>query len=272
MKYRFQVQISHSIEDITPLFAGMSATPPNHTWGPGHVKYATIHRVLSGRGRLFVRGNSYHLQEGDAFIVMPGEVAKWEADETDPWSYKWVGFAGKIAGQFNQLPTVFKAPDWMFAHVTPDIEEHLNSNLGYLLAGDLLHLYGTLVKPQDGRQDYIMLALDFIQQHFAKELTIQMIADHVGLNRDYFARLFKQKTGRTLQDYIMDTRTKEAQRLMYLGYSIKEAALHSGFKDPSNFSKRYKKEHGVSPKQWKAEIHDPNSVRKRFDLQKENIV
>lgn len=261
MGTKFQIGFNKGLKDINPLVAGQADLVAGHTWGPSSTNDVLIHKVLHGRGTLYVKGQTYHLKAGDAFIIMPGEIAKWVADDRDPWSYQWIGFLGELSADFAQLPTVFRAPDWMFSHLTPDIIDP-DDNLEYLLAGDLLHLYGTMLKPQKQRQDHIQRTVEYIHTNFARELTTQMIADHVGLNKDYLARLFKQKTGRTLQEHIMQMRMDEANRCLYLGMSVKEAASRCGFKDTANFSKLFKKRTGVSPKQWKKEIHDPYSNRR----------
>lgn len=267
MGAKFQVGFNKGLLDLNPINAGMSDLHAGHTWGPGSVNYVLIHKVTRGHGTLYARGKRYCLGAGDAFIIMPGEVANWVADSEDPWSYCWIGFVGALSGAFAQLPSVFSAPTWMFSHLTDEIVDP-EDNLEYLLAGDLLHLYGTLIKSKKQRQDHVMRSIDYIRAHFAEDLTIQQIADHVGLNRDYLARLFKKKTGKTLQEQITKTRIEEAFRCLYLDMSVKEAAARSGFKDTTNFSKLFKKREGVSPKQWKKEIHDPNSPRRFMPDQK----
>lgn len=262
MGAKFQVRFNKGLLDLNPIIAGEADLNPGHQWGPASVDHVLIHKILHGHGTFYAHGKTYHLTKGDAFIINPGEIADWIADSKDPWSYQWIGFTGRLAGEFSQLPSVFPAPDWMFSHLNGDIVDP-DDNLEYLLAGDLMHLYGTLIKSKKQRQDHVLAAIEYIRAHFAEDLTIQQIADHVGLNRDYLARLFKKKTGKTLQDQITRIRMDEGHRCLYLDMSVKEAAIHSGFKDAANFSKLFKKINGVSPKQWKKEIHDPNS-RRRF--------
>lgn len=261
MGARFQIGFNKNLRDLNPVCAGQADLVPGHVWGPDCVNHVLIHKIVRGQGTLYSRGQKYVVKTGEAFIIMPGEVAKWVADQDDPWSYQWIGFVGDLASEFSQLPSVFTAPDWMFSHLTLNIIDP-NNNLEYLLAGDLMHLYGTLLRPQKQRQDHIQRAIEYINANFTEELTIQMIADHVGLNRDYFARLFKRKTGKTAQQQLLHVRLNEAHRCLYLDMSVKEAALRSGFKDVSNFSKLFKQRTHVSPKQWKKEIHDPNSPRR----------
>ena len=50
--------------------------------------------ILRGRGIYQHRGITYTLSQGDAFLIPPIEITYYQADETDPWSYAWVGFDG----------------------------------------------------------------------------------------------------------------------------------------------------------------------------------
>ena len=261
MGAKFQIGFNKGLLDLNPINAGQADLAPGHVWGPGSVGNVLIHKVLRGQGTLYCRGQTHHLTAGDAFIIMPGEVAKWIADKDDPWSYQWIGFGGRLAAEFSQLPSPFPAPEWMFSHLSEDITDP-DDNLEYMLAGDLMHLYGTLIRSKKQRQDHALRAIEYIRAHFSENLTIQQISDHVGLNRDYLARLFKRKTGRTLQEQITKIRIEEAYRCLYLDMSVKEAAMYAGFRDTANFSKLFKKMEGISPKQWKKEIHDPNSHRR----------
>lgn len=264
MKYRFQINLETKLDDINPIHIGEATLPPGHTWGPSSINYVMIHKIVSGHGTLFSRGRTYRPKAGDAFILMPGEIAKWVADTEDPWHYQWVSFTGKLSNDFGQLEPVFQPPENTLLHFKVDAD-NAPPNLGHLLAGDLMHLYAMMLVAEKVQPDHVLRAINYIQLHHAEDLTIQTISDHVGLNRDYFARLFKQKTGMTLQAHIMAVRVHTAQQLMYDGYSVKESALLSGFKDPSNFSKYYKRINGVSPKQWKKEIRNPSSGRRTYE-------
>ena len=97
----------------------------------------------------------------------------------------------------------------------------------------------------------IQRAIDYIEVSYMHPLTIKDIADFVGLNQYYLSKLFKEKTGHTLQQHILDVRLAEAKRYLLLSYAVKEAATLSGFKDVANFSKIFKREFGRNPTQWR---------------------
>ena len=84
-----------------------------------------------------------------------------------------------------------------------------------------------------------------------QEISVDKISKLLGLDRRYLVRLFKEKTGQTIQDYIISVRMDEACRQLSLGRSIGEAANLCGYHDACNFSKMFKKHYGVSPMNWK---------------------
>lgn len=53
-----------------------------------------IHSILDGKGIYLARGRKLELSAGDAFLIVPGEPVYYEADETEPWTYAWMGFHG----------------------------------------------------------------------------------------------------------------------------------------------------------------------------------
>lgn len=250
MRKNFQLMMNKHLRELNPIMVGEGAQLPGGVWGPSSIDYCLIHKVLSGRGTFYIKDMAYQLQAGQGFILPPGEVASWRSDETDPLEYQWVGFTGELANAFSQAPTVFTAPEWMFSHVNTDLKDP-EDTLCYMITGDLFHLYGFLRNEGKERQDYIRQIVDYILDNFTRNLTVQEIADHVGLNRDYASKIFKKKTGMTIQKRISEARFTESIRYLYMGYPVKEAANLSGFKDVSTFSKQFKRRYGINPKDWK---------------------
>ena len=205
--------------------------------------------MCKGRGTLFSRGQAHKVGPGQAFIILPDEHASYRADDEDPWLYHWVGFTGTLSGRFSVLPPVFDAPEEMFRHVR-DLREP-DDNLEYQLASDLFLLYSQLIRPQKYRHDYIRATIDYIQASYGSKLTLKSIADHVGMNPDYLSRIFRKKTGTTLQAHILDVRITNAKEYLRRGYSAKEAAMMCGFNDPATFTRLFKKAGNPCPTEWR---------------------
>ena len=73
---------------------GCSQTAPLHSFGPASKPHYLIHYVLSGKGHFRFHDKEYRLEAGYGFLIQPNELAFYQADAKDPWSYLWVGFAG----------------------------------------------------------------------------------------------------------------------------------------------------------------------------------
>src|SRR5574344_1557383 len=76
---------------------GCSKTEPLHSFGPAAKPHYLIHFVLIGKGIFRFGDKEYHLEADYGFLIEPEELAFYQADEKDPWTYVWVGFAGSEA-------------------------------------------------------------------------------------------------------------------------------------------------------------------------------
>lgn len=250
MSYMYQSLMNKNLQDLNPVLAGRSACPPGCHTIPDARHSTLIHYVAKGKGTLHLGQKNYPVREQQAFIILPGQAASYTADLDDPWEVCWVGFTGQLSEAFGRLSPVFDVPEEMFINLkTADLEAE---GAAYHLAADLFYIYGTYLHVNAKRLDYIRAALEYIQANYAEALTVQQIADHVGLNRYYLSRLFKKKTSRSVQEQILDVRLSEARRYLILGYSVKETAMLCGYSAPSIFSKLFKKEYGMSPSAWKS--------------------
>lgn len=70
---------------------GCSQTAPLHSFGPASKPHYLIHYVLSGKGHFRFHDKEYRLEAGYGFLIQPNELAFYQADAKDPWSYLWVG-------------------------------------------------------------------------------------------------------------------------------------------------------------------------------------
>lgn len=94
----------------------------------------------------------------------------------------------------------------------------------------------------------IRLAIGYIHSHIYDKITLDEIANEVGLSKFHFVREFKKATGMTLITYINSIRCLHAKKLLLNGeLSIHEVAFKCGFDNNSYFSKTFKKHIGVLP-------------------------
>lgn len=90
--------------------------------------------------------------------------------------------------------------------------------------------------------------LDYIQLHHAEELPLDDAADSMGLNKEYFCRLFKKNMGVSYLQYVYQVRTTAFCRdLETTDDPISEIAERHGFKDPKMLNQYFREIYGCTP-------------------------
>jgi len=101
---------------------------------------------------------------------------------------------------------------------------------------------------EDAAVGHVRTALEYIKKNLGKKLSVDEVAEHVGLSKYYFLRIFKRVTGYTMTRYVNMIRCEYAKELLESGkHSIKEVALLCGFENYSYFTNVFKAYSGVLP-------------------------
>lgn len=92
----------------------------------------------------------------------------------------------------------------------------------------------------------------YIADRLADDLSLTGIAEYAGHNSSYLSRLFKQKNGVGIAEYITDCRIRTAQEMLSdPGYRIQDIASASGFVSVQYFYRVFKKIAGMTPQEWR---------------------
>lgn len=107
-------------------------------------------------------------------------------------------------------------------------------------------------------REMIEKGLLFIQEHFRENISIDMIANHVGYSKFHFCRKFKEVTGCTVNTYINMQRISYAkERFLNEKSVVGEVAEESGFQNAAYFSQIFRKYVKCSPGEYKKRIAKP---------------
>lgn len=93
----------------------------------------------------------------------------------------------------------------------------------------------------------------YIHDNYASPLRLETLADLVGMSPVSFSRFFRQRTGRTLSEYIVDIRLGYAARMLVdSSKNISEICYECGFNNLSNFNRTFKAKRNYTPRDFRA--------------------
>ena len=97
--------------------------------------------------------------------------------------------------------------------------------------------------------------IEFIEAHLDERLTLETLAEIVGLSPFHFARAFKDATGVSPYRYVCDHRLLKAQRMLIAGQEpLGDVARACGFGSPSHFSSAFTRSRQISPREYRSQF------------------
>ena len=274
--YKFDVFRSDKNIDLTLFQYGWENCAPLHSYGPAKRNHYLFHFIFGGKGYLSSNDSAgqthlYKLEAGQGFLICPGQVNTYYADEKTPWEYAWLEFDGVKALEYMEMAGL--GWDRPVYHLKKREE-------GALLKEELMaivdnpyrssinqigHLYlffdalirssvnrKTMVQSGKMRDTYIKEAISFIEMNYGRAISVEDIADFCNINRSYLNRLFKESTGKTLQNFLMYYRMNRAAELLKVSeLTVNEIGKRCGYQNQLHFSRAFKTIFGLSPMQWK---------------------
>ncbi len=103
---------------------------------------------------------------------------------------------------------------------------------------------------QENRQ--VQTAKTYIQEHYSENIKLEDVAEQVYLAPTYFGVLFKKEVGEPFSSYLTSVRIEKAKELLHdVRYNIAEIANAVGYQDKRYFSKLFKEQVGVTPKEYR---------------------
>ena len=95
---------------------------------------------------------------------------------------------------------------------------------------------------------------NYMYRHCDQELNLETVAKTFGMNYSYFSRMFKEKSGENVSQYITKIRIDRAKKLLFAGKSLETAAGMVGY-DAAYLVKKFKKATGMTPHQYLEKEH-----------------
>lgn len=104
----------------------------------------------------------------------------------------------------------------------------------------------------DTNSRHINVCKEYIYSHIKERITVEDLADVLGVSASYLSRLFKKETGDSVSTYIRTQKIEMAKNLLqYSEYSMIEIANRLSFSSQSHFIQQFRESVGMIPKKYR---------------------
>lgn len=257
--------------------------------------YYEFYFFLEGAISMHISGQPHQLKSGDVLLIPPG-ISHFATNHNPEIPYR--RFVFWIQPDYvNQLHSLSPCYTYILqlasenqyyrfhydalsfhsiqAKIFRIIEENLSSHFGKeasvtLCINDLLLYMNRTVyemkHPESLREEQNLYhnVMQYIEGHLEEELSLDQIAQAFYVSKYHVAHIFKEHMGISLHQYITKKRLARCRDSILSGVSISKAFSLYGFSDYSSFFRAFKKEYGISPKEYR-EQHVPEYISRQYD-------
>ena len=238
--------------------------------------YHDFHKVvifISGKAAYHIEGKAYQLKPWDILLVNRHAIHRPEIDSSVPYERFILWIQNDIPWQ-ELLKCFQKANDRSYNLV------RLNSALQEKMKDILFELENSAKSDEYGREiltqslflqfmvylnriflekqyifdkksytfdSQIANILQYINHNLKEDLSVEALSAKYYVSKYHLMRKFKQETGYTIHNYIVNKRLLMARTLISNGMPVTKAAQESGFAEYSTFSRAYRKQFKTTP-------------------------
>ena len=122
----------------------------------------------------------------------------------------------------------------------------------YELSEKLLDRLDGQIHADDKKTDDMVLSklLQYIDEHFAENISLQDAAEKVFFSTAYCSRFFKEKMGKNFSDYLLDVRMKHAVKLLRANKKITDIGKECGYRNASYFARVFREYYNCTPSEY----------------------
>lgn len=229
--------------------------------------------VTEGQGTLSYKNQTYTMKKGDCAFIDCRNKYSQSSSPDNLWSLKWVHFNGSNLGQiYMKYLERGGAPSFsvkneqssFFNEVLDSIMEvassssytrdmKINEELSKLLTLLMEYSWNPEKTKNPGTKSLnISNVKIFIDQKFEAKLSLDDVAKQFNVNKSYLLRVFKENTGLTVNNYILQRRILKAKNeLRFSNKTLELIAEECGFDGANYFIRIFKKIEGITPGEYR---------------------
>lgn len=246
----------------------------------GRIDYQLIY-VASGRGYFYFNHSLEPtiVEAGNMVLYHPEEFQKYEYYGKDHASIFWIHFTGNSIEEMflkygldpdrNVLPSgtkSFYAQSFEQIILELQLQKEFYEDSAALLFSQLLMMAGRH-RGELSNSRYVPLrevdeVIIYFREHYHETINIESFIETKGYGVRSFFRKFRQYTGLTPLQYLLEIRLSNAMKLLETtNFQINEISRLVGYDNALYFSRLFHKHTGVSPKEYRNAIHKGQGSR-----------
>lgn len=123
---------------------------------------------------------------------------------------------------------------------------------------------GAELRRKEATTDFVERGLRYMEQNYNfPQLSLEIVADEVGRSANYFSHLLSQRKKKTFRKLLREIRIKQAKQLLRETlYGVQEISGKVGYTDPNYFSRVFREEIGMSPRDYQQQEKSKVSFKK----------
>ena len=117
------------------------------------------------------------------------------------------------------------------------------------------------IKPAPGHGSIGEAVRYIVENAGDRQLSLQNLLEHIGASKSTFSRQFRNETGQTYSEFVLDVRLEKVRHLLLsTDLNIAEIAYDSGFGCLSSFNQAFRQKWGVSPRDYRQHEDDASTT------------
>ncbi len=261
--------------DIRLSFCCCHRYNPSESFGPIVPNRYVLNIVEAGRGVLDHSNRRFSIAAGQAFVLFPDRPVSWKADSIEPWNYIGIELAGKDVERFiERLGITPQMPIIDFASPHKALESayelFVECEKKYQNQFSISGCFSNLLECLDeslvdrkfpAKNFYMNRAVEYIKENYNTNLSVEHIANMLGIERSYLSRLFKTYKNKSTQNYIIDYRIHRAKKMFEEeDLNVSQVCAAVGYTNIYCFSRIFKSRVGMSPKEYRERCKRENVI------------
>ena len=231
--------------------------------------YTELFYIVGGAGQFQINGASFPVQAHQLVVVNPNILHTEVSYAAQPMEYIVLGVEGLeltnsnsdearyCIYSFPESNTVLTCMRNILQEMQGQKPEHLTVCLAYtdIIMVQLIRNAGVSVTQAPSRfpkNRQCTSVRQYIEQHYKENLTLDLLAEKVSINKYYMAHAFKQEYGVSPISYLISCRIREGKRLLAeTDLSLSQITGILGFSSSSYFSQTFRNAEGLSPTEYR---------------------